>query len=198
MQYDVMTWKLFRCFCPLWVESIGDWWIPLTNNHYGGALTLSLRNKLLKRRSIWQRFETPRRSCIFLSIIILWLNIIGPSQKPLQWRHKCNKRDGVSNHQPHHCVYSTVYLGADEGKHPISASLTFVYVCVCARGGGVGGWGIHRWPYWHRIHHCCYLNGIYIYVYIYIYLNFSYKVIHRTSVFRQESPNIKHLISEYR
>ena len=41
----------------------------------------------------------------------------------LQWRH--NGRDGVSNHQPHHC-YSTVYSGADQRKHSSSASLAFV------------------------------------------------------------------------
>ena len=49
----------------------------------------------------------------------------------LQWRH--NGRDGVSNHQPHDCFNSTVYSGADQRKHPCSASLAFVR-------------GIHRGP----------------------------------------------------
>ena len=43
---------------------------------------------------------------------------------PLWWRH--NERDGVSNDQPHDCVYSTVYSGADQRKHQSSASLAFV------------------------------------------------------------------------
>ena len=48
----------------------------------------------------------------------------------LQWRH--NGLDGVSNHQPHHCLLSR-YSGPDQRKHQSSASLAFV-------------WGIHRGP----------------------------------------------------
>ena len=44
-----------------------------------------------------------------------------------------NGHDGVSNHQPYDCFYSTVYSGADQRKHQSSASLTFLR-------------GIHRWP----------------------------------------------------
>ena len=55
---------------------------------------------------------------------------IDPSM-PLRWRH--NERDGVSNHQPHRIVYSTLYSGADQRKHQRSTSLAFVR-------------GIHRWP----------------------------------------------------
>ena len=44
-----------------------------------------------------------------------------------------NELDGVSNHQPHDCVHSTVYSGADQRKHQSSASLVFVR-------------GIYRWP----------------------------------------------------
>ena len=47
-----------------------------------------------------------------------------------QWRH--NGLDGVSNHQPHHCLLS-LCSGADQRKHQRSASLAFVR-------------GIHRWP----------------------------------------------------
>ena len=43
----------------------------------------------------------------------------------LQWRH--NGHDGVSNHQPRHCLLTTVYSDADQRK------LAFVR-------------GIHRWP----------------------------------------------------
>ena len=50
----------------------------------------------------------------------------------LYWRH--NEPYGVSNHQPHHCLFrrrSTVYSDADQRKLQSSASLAFV-------------WGIHR------------------------------------------------------
>ena len=51
------------------------------------------------------------------------------SPNSLLWRH--NKRDGISNHQPH--VYSTVYSGTVERKHQSSTSLAFVRE-------------IHQWP----------------------------------------------------
>ena len=41
----------------------------------------------------------------------------------LLWRH--NGRDGVSNHQPHDC-FSTIYSGANQRKHQISASRAFM------------------------------------------------------------------------
>ena len=47
----------------------------------------------------------------------------------LQWRH--NDHDGVSNHQPHHCLL--VYSDADQRKHQSCASLVLVG-------------GIHRGP----------------------------------------------------
>ena len=49
---------------------------------------------------------------------------------PSRWRH--NEHDGVSNTSITN-VYSTIYSGADQRKHPSSASLAFVR-------------GIHRWP----------------------------------------------------
>ena len=55
------------------------------------------------------------------------LAILWPS---LRWRH--NRRDGVSNHQPHD-IYSTVYSDGDQRNHQSSASLAFVR-------------GIHRGP----------------------------------------------------
>ena len=48
----------------------------------------------------------------------------------LQWRH--NGHDGVSNHQPHHCLLNR-HSGADQRKHQSTASLAFVR-------------GIHRSP----------------------------------------------------
>ena len=50
--------------------------------------------------------------------------------KPLRWRH--NGHDGVSNHQPHHCLLNRLF-GADQRKHQSSAPLAFVR-------------GIHRGP----------------------------------------------------
>ena len=49
---------------------------------------------------------------------------------PLQWRH--NGHDGVSNNQPHHCLFNRLF-SADQRKHQSSASLAFVR-------------GIHRSP----------------------------------------------------
>ena len=41
----------------------------------------------------------------------------------LQWRH--NGRDGVSNHQPHHCLLNGLFRRRSK-KHQCSASLAFV------------------------------------------------------------------------
>ena len=41
----------------------------------------------------------------------------------LQWRH--NDHDGVSNHQPHGCLFNQVYSGTDRRKHQSSASRAF-------------------------------------------------------------------------
>ena len=48
----------------------------------------------------------------------------------LQWRH--NGCDGVSNHQPHHCLLNCLFRRRSQ-KHQSSASLAFVRE-------------IHRWP----------------------------------------------------
>ena len=48
----------------------------------------------------------------------------------LQWRH--NGHDGVSNHQPHHCLLNRLFRRRST-RHQSSASLAFVR-------------GIHRWP----------------------------------------------------
>ena len=48
----------------------------------------------------------------------------------LQWRH--NGRDGVSNHQPHHCLLNRLFRRRSR-KHRSSASVAFVF-------------GIYRWP----------------------------------------------------
>ena len=55
-----------------------------------------------------------------------------------QWHH--NGRDGVSNHQTHHCL-PNLYSGADQRKQQSSASLAFVQ--------GIH-WSpvntLHKWP----------------------------------------------------
>ena len=49
----------------------------------------------------------------------------------LQWHY--NGCDGISHHQPHHCLPNRLYWGAGQRKHQSSTSLAFVQ-------------GIHRWP----------------------------------------------------
>ena len=45
-------------------------------------------------------------------------------QSTLQWRH--NERVGVSNHQPHDCLFTQPLIqGVDQRKHQSSASLAF-------------------------------------------------------------------------
>ena len=64
----------------------------------------------------------------------------------LQWCH--NGRDGVSNHQPLECLYSTVYSGADQRKYQNSASLAFVL--------GIRRWPVnspHKWPFTRKCFH---------------------------------------------
>ena len=59
----------------------------------------------------------------------------------LQWRH--NECNGVSNHQPHHCLLNS---GADQRKHQNSASLAFVR--------GIDRWPVnspHKWPVMQKI-----------------------------------------------
>ena len=47
-----------------------------------------------------------------------------PNLSTLLWRH--NRHDGVSNHQPHECLFNRP--GADQRKHESFASLAFVRV----------------------------------------------------------------------
>ena len=53
----------------------------------------------------------------------------GCLHKPLQWRH--NERDGVSNHQPHHCLLKSLFRCKSKNiKAPRHWPFT----------------GLHRWP----------------------------------------------------
>ena len=57
----------------------------------------------------------------------------------LEWRH--NGCDGVSNHQPHHCLLNRLFnSGADQIKHQSSLSLAFV------RGVHRRSANPHKWP----------------------------------------------------
>ena len=42
----------------------------------------------------------------------------------LHWRH--NERDGVSNHQPHHCLLSRLFRRIKKKQHQSSATLAFL------------------------------------------------------------------------
>ena len=70
--------------------------------------------------------ETARRSTPFPPSCDFWHR--QKFIKSLQWCH--NGRDGISNHQPYHCLLNRLL---DQRKHQSSASLAFVR-------------GIHRWP----------------------------------------------------
>ena len=59
----------------------------------------------------------------------VWTDVDPAESISLQWRH--NRRDSVSNHQPHDCLFNRLF--ADQRKHQSSASLAFVR-------------GIHRRP----------------------------------------------------
>ena len=57
--------------------------------------------------------------------------LINHQQTPLRWRH--NGHDGVSNHQPHHCLLNRLFGRRSKKTSKSSASLAFVR-------------GIHRRP----------------------------------------------------
>ena len=60
-----------------------------------------------------------------------YLELFSNDINPLQWSD--NGRDGVSNHQPHHCLLNRLLFRRRSRKHQSSASQAFVR-------------GIHRWP----------------------------------------------------
>ena len=85
--------------------------------------------KVLIKCWVFSQWSSHQRQWdLFLEI---WVTCMYIFHSSLQWRH--NEHDVVSNHQPHDCVYSSVYSGADQSKYKISASLAFVK-------------GIHRRP----------------------------------------------------
>ena len=43
-------------------------------------------------------------------------------ERPLQWRH--NKRDSVSNHQPHDCLFNCLFRHKENIKHTINLAFT--------------------------------------------------------------------------
>ena len=70
--------------------------------------------------TIWQRFRLSCNRCSYIP------------QYSLQWCH--NGRDGVSNHQPHHCLHNCLFWRRSKK----SSNLRVTGVCVR---------GIHRWPH---------------------------------------------------
>ena len=73
-----------KCF-PEWQASIGLMWFPVYPVYFSRR----------QRRTHWQT----RHSITQLLSAIL-RSILSPA---LQWRH--NVHDGISNHQPHHCLF---------------------------------------------------------------------------------------------
>ena len=68
--------------------------------------------------------HSQNRRCVKWSAILLHVNT-------LQWRH--NGLDGVSNHQPHHCLLSRLF------RHWSKKTSKLRVTGLCVRG-------IHRWP----------------------------------------------------
>ena len=70
----------------------------------------------------------------------------------LQWRR--NGRNGVSNHQLHHCLF--IYSGADQRKHQSSASLAFLAgkfpTQMASNAGNVSIWWRHHNKSCYRIY----------------------------------------------
>ena len=145
--------NIFRVTGPLWGESTGHRWIPLTrpaSQSIGGCFDLRL-NKRLSKQSGRRWFETPSRSLWYhcndlrrLSKDTPWLDAdaadIWPvshisSHKVCTRFHYSDVITGAMTSQITSLVilYSTVYSGADQRKHQSSASLAFV-------------WGIHQSP----------------------------------------------------
>ena len=86
--------------------------------HWGGGV----KRFHTQRNIVCYRFISHSSQVSPYHIKVIWFS--------LQWRH--NVHDGVSNHQPHHCLLNR-FSSADQRKHQSSASLAFV-------------WGLHRWP----------------------------------------------------
>ena len=89
-----------------WSLGMDKYFHPILYNgcDYISMLGLKL-NHVSKRGHIWRQWRSD-------------------NSMPLQWYR--NKRDGVSDHQPHDFFYSNVYSGTDEREHQSSASLAFV------------------------------------------------------------------------
>ena len=71
---------------------------------------------------------------IWIFFVLDRLKYLVGQAHPLRWRN--NGCDGVSNHQPHHCLLDRLF-GADQRKHQSSASLALVWGPVNCP---------HKWP----------------------------------------------------
>ena len=132
---------------PLCREFTGHWWIPRTNGQQRGKcfhlMTSSGAN--LHFRDMWH-FQAKYANISWRHILSEhnWYNIANcrlrlkftgramghGSASALQWHH--NERDGVSNHQPHDCLFSRLFrrrskktselrvTGLCEGNSPVT------------------------------------------------------------------------------
>ena len=81
-------------------------------------------------KNSWLSVKLVEVICFRFKIYNLWVKyLMVIMMNTLQWRY--NERDGVSNHQHHHCLLNRFFSGADQRKHQSSTSLAFV-------------WGIHK------------------------------------------------------
>ena len=164
--------NVFRFTGPLWGESTGNWWTPITKGWHRGALMFSWNKKWSCR---W--FETPRRSCdvavMFTSrgqgqvkrgtfntrnpqityTVTRWAVIC--AYFTFQWRH--NERDGVSNHQPHHYLLNRLFrhrakktsklrvIGICEGNTPVTGE---VHTQRVRNAENVSIWWRHHEHFW--------------------------------------------------
>ena len=80
---DITAWKHFLRYWPLWGESAGHRWIPLSKGHSHG---------------LWD---------VLLAVVILSQTCDLMTRFTLQWRH--NEHTGVSNHQHHNCLFNCLF-----------------------------------------------------------------------------------------
>ena len=108
-----------------WVHDDDALWKPFP--HYFHSISLIFISVLhLTNFYITLHFMT--------KLLVLWCHMMSLGFDKLTHLHcSHNGHDGMSNHQPHQIVYSTIYSKADQRKHQSSASLAFVQ-------------GIQRWP----------------------------------------------------
>ena len=92
-----------------------------------GPMNLAIRAVF----SLWLSKGSDNRRCYLCNIVSYWL-------VPLWWRH--NGRDGVSNHQPHHCLLNHLFTHRSKK----TSKLHVTGLCVGKSLGLVNS--LHKWP----------------------------------------------------